>query len=48
MVTFEEEMAEPDGQGGADTGALPVTMGRDMLVNQLTDAHFFHDADEQG
>ncbi len=48
MVAFEQEMAEPDGEGRADAAALPMAMGRDMLVNQFTDAHIFHDADEQG
>ena len=47
MVTFEQEMAEPDRDGGADRDTLPMAMWRDVLINQLADAHVLHDADEQ-
>ena len=48
MVAFLEEVAEPDGDGGADTDAAPMAMGSDVLVKQLADAQRVHDADEQG
>ena len=48
MITFLEQAAEPDGDGGTDTNPLPVTMGRDVCINEVTDTHVLHNAEEQG
>jgi len=48
VVALLKDVAQPDAQNRAHTGALPVPVWRDVGVDQIAQAYVDHEAEQQG